>query len=167
VAKSAPAALARHAGQLPAATSPASRHSSGSAGAFLIVGCVLAGLVAGGAVALGSRRRRRPPSEDELIAELERALARTGRPVAASVTLAALEHRLHPSPQAEAYVRALRLARFRGGGEPPNAQQRRALRSQLAAGLGFAGALRALWALPPGWPVRKRASGRRFRGINS
>lgn len=111
--------------------------------------------------ALAWRRRRVPPS-DVLLLELERALNRSGRPLATGITLAGLEHRLRSSPEAAGYVRALRLARFGGGAEPPSAVQRRALRAHLRAGLGFPGALRALWALPPGWPPARRASRRRF-----
>ena len=65
------------------------------------------------------------------------------------MTLAALERRFRTSPQAAAYVRALRMARFSGDTELPSLGQRRALRAQLRAGLGLTGALRALWALPP------------------
>ncbi|HUA49768.1 MAG TPA: transglutaminase-like domain-containing protein [Solirubrobacteraceae bacterium] len=86
---------------------------------------------------------------DATLAELERALARSGRPISDGVTLAALERRFRTAPDAAAYVHALRMARFGAGAELPTLRQRRALRAQLRAGLGFAGALRALWALPP------------------
>jgi hypothetical protein len=86
---------------------------------------------------------------DGLLTELERALARSGRPISDGVTLAALERRFRTSPGAAAYVRTLRMARFGGEGTLPTLGQRRALRAQLRAGLGLAGALRALWALPP------------------
>ncbi|HEY2200410.1 MAG TPA: hypothetical protein VGH56_00875, partial [Solirubrobacteraceae bacterium] len=85
----------------------------------------------------------------DLLAELERALARTGRPLHDGMTLAALERRLHSAPDAEAYVRTLRLARYGAGASPPSAIQRRALRRELGRGLGFIGHVRALWALPP------------------
>jgi hypothetical protein len=85
----------------------------------------------------------------DLLAELERALARTGRPLQDGITLVALERRLHSAPDAEAYVRALRLSRYGGGAGSPNAAQRRALRRELGRGLGFIGRIRALWALPP------------------
>src|SRR6202035_3686858 len=93
--------------------------------------------------------RRTASGGGELLAELERALRRCGRPVADGVTLVALEQRLRSSPDAAAYVRAIRIERYGGAGDPPNATQRRALREQLALGLGPAGRLRALWALPP------------------
>ena len=60
-----------------------------------------------------------------------------------------LERRLHGSPDAEAYVRTLRVSRYGGGAGTPNAAQRRALRRELGRGLGFIGRIRALWALPP------------------
>jgi hypothetical protein len=89
---------------------------------------------------------------ERLVAELERAMRRTGRPVAEGVTLAALEQRFASSAQAAGYVRAVRLARYAGGGPEPTGQQRRALRLELAAGLGLLGRLRGLWALPPRLP---------------
>jgi hypothetical protein len=60
-----------------------------------------------------------------------------------------LERRLHGSPDAEAYVRMLRLSRYGGDAAMPSAAQRRALRRELGRGLGFIGRIRALWALPP------------------
>jgi hypothetical protein len=65
------------------------------------------------------------------------------------VTLAMLEKRFADSPAAVAYVRSLRLARYGAATEPPSGAQRRALRRQLAFGLGASGRVRALWALPP------------------
>jgi transglutaminase-like putative cysteine protease len=85
----------------------------------------------------------------DLLAELERALARTGRPLHDGITLVGLERRLHSSPEAEAYVRSLRLSRYGGAAATPNAAQRRALRRELGRGLGLIGRIRALWALPP------------------
>ncbi|MFN8176168.1 MAG: transglutaminase domain-containing protein [Solirubrobacteraceae bacterium] len=106
----------------------------------------LAGL-AGWALA---RRRRRPDGDrDPLLAELERALRRSGRPPATSTTLRALERRLAAAPQAAGYVAAVSARRYAGGGPPPTAAQRRALRDELGRGLGPLGRLRALWALPP------------------
>jgi transglutaminase-like putative cysteine protease len=121
-------------------------HGSSLAPVVLIVAGVLA-LIA--VLAFVAWRRLAPPGPDELLTELERALKRTGRPVVAGVTLAGLERRFRTSPEAAGYVRAIRTARFGEGGGQPTLRQRRALRSQLRAGLGFAGALRALWALPP------------------
>jgi hypothetical protein len=108
----------------------------------------LAVLLAAGAFAV--RTLMRPvPSSGQLVAELERALARSGRPLHAGVTLHALEQRFRTSPEAAGYVRALRLARFAGDVRLPRPAQRRALRAQLALGLGLAGRVRAWWALPP------------------
>jgi Transglutaminase-like superfamily len=111
---------------------------------------VLVGVVAGAAVGgllwwmLGAAR-----APEGLVDELERALTRTRRPLADGVTLVGLEHRMHASPAAEAYVRTLRLARYGGRPQVPTGAQRRALRRELARGLGPAGRLRAWYALPP------------------
>ena len=94
-------------------------------------------------------RRPQPSGDEELVAELERALARAGRPLADGVTLAVAGAPLALPPAAAAYVRALRLARYGGGSVAAHAAQRRALREQLRYGLGLSGRLRALWALPP------------------
>jgi hypothetical protein len=96
-------------------------------------------------------RAPREPTGDDLLAELERALARSGRPVADGTTLSELEHRFRIAPDAAAYVRSLRMARFGGSKQLPTLEQRRALRTQLRAGLGVGGILRGLWALPPRW----------------
>ena len=129
-------------------------HSGGSAAPFLLgtLGVLVALLV----LALLAWRRSGPLDADGLLAELERALARSGRPIADGVTLAALEHRFRTSPAAASYLRALRLSRFAGESALPTLGQRRALRAQLRSGLGLAGTLRALWALPPR-PRRRRA----------
>jgi transglutaminase-like putative cysteine protease len=126
-------------------------HHGGGGGSFPIW-IVLAGLaLAVAAVLLALRRRgdRGAPGGEELLAELERALRRCGRPVSDGVTLAALEHRFRTTPAAAEYVRAVRLQRYAGSAARPTHGQRRALRAALAAGLGATGWLRALWALPP------------------
>jgi hypothetical protein len=76
---------------------------------------------------------------------------RSGRTIPAGVTLAELERRFGTSPQAAAYIRAIRMARFGASPRLPTADERRALRAQLRAGLGIGGILRGLWALPPRW----------------
>lgn len=96
-------------------------------------------------------------STEDLVAELERALARIGRRLAPEDTLAGVEASLRGSPTASQYVSALRMARFGGGDQPPTTPQRRALRRQLGCGSGPLGRLRALWALPP--RRRHRATG--------
>lgn len=98
------------------------------------------------------------PTGDELVLELELALARSGRPLSGGVTLAALERRFRSSPAAAAYIREVRLSRFAGRAEPPSQRGRRALRANLSAGLGPVGRLRALWALPP--RIRRSPAGR-------
>jgi protein-glutamine gamma-glutamyltransferase len=141
-----------HAVRRPETAAPSSSggsgvHHGGSSPVALLVGLGVVALVLLGG--FSAWRRIAPPDPDTLLAELERALARSGRPVADGVTLAALERRLRTSPEAAGYVRALRLSRYGGEAELPSLDQRRALRGQLRAGLGVAGALRALWALPP------------------
>ncbi len=123
-------------------------HQAGSTSLWWLVGGVLI-LLALLALLVGRRLRGRHISRANLLAELERALARTGRPLQDGATLVGLEKRLHTAPDAEAYVRTLRLARYGGTTGRPSAQQRRALRRELGRGLGFIGRLRALWALPP------------------
>jgi transglutaminase-like putative cysteine protease len=115
---------------------------------------VLAGLVAAlllvSAVAyLVSHRRHARMTVDDRVAELERALRRSGRVPARRMTLAALEHRLRVEPDASAYVRALAAGRYGHGGAQPTRRQRAAVRRALADGLGLGGRLRAMWALPP------------------
>jgi len=117
-------------------------------------------LVGGGAALLGAfavgrfTRRRRHRDEpvtphDRAIAELEAALRRAGRPAPVGTTLRQLEVRLGASPEATAYLRALRAGRYAPAAPPPTAAQRRALRRALATGLGPLGRLRTWWALPP------------------
>jgi hypothetical protein len=112
-------------------------------GAVAVLGLLLA----------GARLALRPPDGPEAVkAELERALRRTGRPPDPATTLAQLERRFHDEPDAVAYVRALRLGRYGSGDAAVTARQRRALRAELARGLGLTGRVRALLALPPRWP---------------
>jgi transglutaminase-like putative cysteine protease len=102
-------------------------------------------------VALRWRRRSLGPAAalDRAITELEAALRRSGRPAAAGTTLAQLEQRLGGTPQAAAYLQALRAGRYAPTAPAPTPGGRRALRRELASGGGPAGRLRALWALPP------------------
>jgi protein-glutamine gamma-glutamyltransferase len=114
------------------------------------LGGAVALLVAWLVVALRRYRRRLtlPPLERAL-AELESALRRAGRPLETGTTLRQLEQRLGASADAAAYLRALSASRYGGTAVTPTPAQRRALRRALAQGLGPAGRLRALWALPP------------------
>lgn len=123
---------------------------AGGTSPWLIISAVIAALALGALAwrrLLGSRRAR--VSSEALVEELERALVRTRRPLVVGVTLAGLEERLHGSPAAAGYVRTLRLTRYRADAGVPTPAQRRALRMELARGLGVTGYARALWALPP------------------
>ena len=128
------------------ATTASHRAASGTSWWWLVPGIV--GLVVVLAWLL-QRLARLQVTRTDLLSELERALARTGRPLHDGITLAGLERRLHSAPDAEAYVRTLRLSRYGGDRGTPTAAQRRALRRELGRGLGFIGRVRALWALPP------------------
>jgi protein-glutamine gamma-glutamyltransferase len=159
-----------HATQLPTPSSARSTRPTRSSNplAVVLAGLAAIALAVAAAVTLALRRPR-ARADEELLAELERALTRSGRPIAAGTTLAGLEQRLHSSPEAAAYVRALRMARFGGAGGAggtPTPAQRRALRAHLADGLGLGGAVRALWALPPRWRIGARATRRGFRRLN-
>jgi transglutaminase-like putative cysteine protease len=132
-----------------ASSSPAAgthRTSSGGASPLLIIPAIVIVLLLAWVL---RGMLRASPDPDDLLSELERALARTGRPAGPGMTLAALEHRFRNSEGAAGYVRALRLVRYGGARLGPSARGRRALRVQLRQGLGFTGRLRALWALPP------------------
>ena len=142
----------------PSPTTAAAKHGGGTSIAVVIVPLVV--VLALVVVGLLFTRGPAEPSADDLLAELERALARSGRPVALGVTLAEIEHRFRIAPDAAAYVRALRLARYGGETALPTGDQRRALRAQLRAGLGLGGMFRGLWVLPPRW----RPPARRLRG---
>lgn len=144
-----PAAAPGHAGTRRPGT------ASGTIPWLLVPGLALAALI--GLLAISALAPE--PTAEQRLEELERALARTGRPVEAEVTLAALEQRFHDFPEAAGYIRALRLCRYAGSSAPAGRAGRRALREQLRHGLGVSGRLRALWALPPGrfsWPRRSR-----------
>ncbi|HWE14548.1 MAG TPA: transglutaminase domain-containing protein [Solirubrobacteraceae bacterium] len=110
---------------------------------------VLAALVAGAVAGALGWMLRVPRAREGLVDELERALTRTRRPLAGGATLVTLERHLRASPGAEAYVRTVRMARYGGGLRGPTAAERRALRRELARGLGPMGRLRAWRALPP------------------
>ena len=132
----------------PTPTTPGATHASSGTGPNVLL--IVAGIAAVALLAaIIWRLVRRTPEQHDLLAELERAMARTGRPLAGGVTLVALEHRFRDSPGAVDYLRALRLRRYGGGGPAPTRRGRRALRAELRSGLGVSGRLRALWALPP------------------
>jgi transglutaminase-like putative cysteine protease len=98
------------------------------------------------------RRRRAPAAPDDhgagALAELLRALRRSGRPPSPQTTLETLAAR-YRGTAAEGYVRALTAARYGYGEGRPTPAQRAALRRELGAGSGVRGRARAWWALPP------------------
>ena len=115
---------------------------------------MLAGLLAAGAFAFAIVRRRRRgafDADDEgagALAELRRALRRTGRSPSPHTTLETLAARYRDTA-AEGYLRTLTAARYGYGAGRPTPAQRAALRRMLASGRGVRGTLRAWWALPP------------------
>jgi hypothetical protein len=123
----------------------------GAAGKWLaILGAVLgAGALGFGVLVWRARRGGGYLDPERAIAELQRALRRTGRDAPVGTTLAQLERQLNLSSDAAGYVRALRAGRYAPAAARPSKEQRRALRRDLADGLGPAGRLRVLWALPP------------------
>jgi hypothetical protein len=136
---------------------PAARRGRGSGGhgapwwrnALVLAPALLLLLAAiGVGAALRAERRRHPPTAPEL-AELERALRRTGRDSRPPTTLRDLERILGPDPRAAGYLRAIGAGRYGGNGHVPTEEERRALRRALGDGLGVRGRIRALWALPP------------------
>jgi transglutaminase-like putative cysteine protease len=114
--------------------------------AIAAVGLLALALV--GVLVLAVRRSRRERSDDEEIAELRRALERSGRAPQPHLTLEALAQRF-AGTLAEGYARRLAAARYGYGADRPSRAQRAGLRRELAAGLGLRGHLRAWWALPP------------------
>jgi protein-glutamine gamma-glutamyltransferase len=112
-----------------------------------IVGGVVAALVLLALAGLAFTRRAGRGAAP--LPELERALRRTRRAPGPGATLQALEAAFARSPDAAAYVRALREQRYGGRGGEPTLAQRRGLRSELGRGGGLIGRLRAWWALPP------------------
>ncbi len=125
---------------------PTTSHGGSDLALWLPLAVAVLLLAAAGLTAL---RLAAPVGTEQLVAELERAHVRCRRPLTGGATLAALEHRLRSRPEAAGYVRVLRLARFAGTESLPGPGARRALRRELAAGLGIAGWLRSWWALPP------------------
>jgi len=125
--------------------------SPSSAPRIVLAIAVVALLLAAGVFWRRVRRRdaEQPRSEDPEIAELERALWRTGRDLPPALTLAQLEGRLGATEEAQGYLRSLSARRYGPGGPAPSAAERSGLRRELAAGLGRLGRLRAVWALPP------------------
>jgi hypothetical protein len=125
-------------------------HAATGPSDWALAGIAVGALALGLLVWLGWSVTRPAGSTEQLIAELERALARTGRPLSSGVTLAGLEDRYRFTPQVAGYMRTLRMSRYGGRADAsPDRAQRRALRHELGLGLGPLGRLRALRALPP------------------
>lgn len=141
----------------------------GDATGWYALAAVVLALALAGWLASWRRARRLAATGDPEVAELRLALRRSGRVTADDLTLARVERMLAGSDGALGYVKALRIARY--GADPaaaPTPGQRRALRRELAAGLGLGGRLRALWALPPRFAeVREALRPRRRRSYNS
>ena len=137
------------------AAAPATPARDDGPSTLAVVAIGLGALSAGGViVALLARRRRRrrggagdAGTEGDL-AELHRALRRSGRTPPPQMTLGALALRLDGTP-ARDYVQTLADARYGYGDRRPTGAQRAALRRELGAGLGLPGRVRAWWALPP------------------
>ena len=133
---------------------------AGGPSAAVVAGAVIAALLlATAAVLLVRRGRRRRTAADGAaadteLAELLRALQRSGRPPPPQLTLAALADRYAGTP-AQDYVHTVAAARYGYGAAGPTRAERGALRRELGAGLGGRGRLRAWWALPPR-PTRRR-----------
>jgi transglutaminase-like putative cysteine protease len=125
------------------ATRPRKRRWRRGAGRWLAIVGGLLGIGASGFGVLVWRARRGGGYLDpeRAIAELQRALRRTGRDAPVGTTLAQLEQRLNLSSDAAGYVRALRAGRYAPAASRPSKEQRRALRRDLADGLGPAGRL--------------------------
>jgi protein-glutamine gamma-glutamyltransferase len=116
----------------------------------LTLGGLGVALAAAAAVVIVRRRRRHATlGPDAAVAELERALRRSGRRPAGGLTLRRLEESLRSAPDAAEYVRSVRSARYGFGARAPSRHQRRALRRELSSGLGLRGRVRGFWALPP------------------
>ncbi len=123
---------------------------------LIALGALAALLLAGAAIVLRRGRLPGEPIAPEL-AELQRALHRSGRTPSPRTTLTQLESVLGGSAAARGYLGAVRAQRFGSDGDGPTPEQRRALRRELASGLGLRGLLRAWWALPPMRPRRRDA----------
>ena len=134
----------------------ADQGGSGTAVLLAVALLLAGGLVAAAWTVVRRGRLPGPPLSPELF-DLQRALHRSGRTPPARTTLRRLEETLGGTPAARGYLRALRSERYAGAGAGPTDAQRRALREELAAGLGLRGRARALWALPPRLRRRRRA----------
>jgi protein-glutamine gamma-glutamyltransferase len=132
-------------------------HGAGHGGLGDVAAVVVLGIAAvilAALMIIGLRRwwRQVPATPAQLTEELELAFRRSGLPLPGGSTLDVLERRLGDSPDAAAYVAALRQARFATAGPPPSAAGRAAARRRLARELGrrqLVARLRLLLAIPP------------------
>ena len=106
--------------------------------------------LAGAALWLTRRHRRRVAAGWGPVAELERALARARRAPGPAATLSTIEAVFARAPAAAGYVRALREQRYAGRAgraeRPPGAAR---CAPSWPAAAASRGRLRAWWALPP------------------
>jgi transglutaminase-like putative cysteine protease len=103
------------------------------------------------------RRRKAPPSIDAALAELQAALAGTGRTPQPDLTLHVMLRRFRNTP-AEPYLRTLQAARYGGADVTPTPAMRSALRRELTLGLGPHARLGAWRAIPPVAPRPSRSA---------
>jgi protein-glutamine gamma-glutamyltransferase len=139
--------------------------SGGGLGPALLAALlVLAALAAAAALALAAlvavraiRFRSLPAAAaaEAQARELEQALPRLGFPIPEGATLLELERRLGNRRGIAHYLAGLRDSRYRPGGRPPDAHERRQLRTELSADRGIVRRLRALLAIPPGAPAER------------
>ncbi len=152
-------------------SSPSSRAAGGSSGggADWLPAAGVAGLVtllaALAAALVALARRRRPLEGPELaeaqIAELRRALAAMGRPIAAGLTLRRLERDSATLGRTGLADYAAKLGAYRYGDRaaPPGPAERRRMRQELPRRRSPWRALRALRAVPPLGPRPVTGSG--------
>jgi len=150
-AESSSAAPGAAAQREPSASAASASKRGGVPWPAVAIGVASLALVALAALLVARARRRRcSGGEDRWLADLRRALRRSGRAAHPDVTLAALARGFAGTP-AEGYVRELAAVRYGYGYamRAPTRAQRAGLRRELARGLGAGGRVRAWWALPP------------------
>jgi protein-glutamine gamma-glutamyltransferase len=146
-------------------SAPAGSGSSGSVPWLVPVTIGLLALGGVGAMAARALRNRRLTAVALIQAqlrELDAALRRLRSRPPGGTTLLALERRLAvvAGPASASYAAKLRAARYAAGRDsPPTPGERRAVRRELASGLGLRGRLRGLLAMPPGGPAGWREFG--------
>ena len=150
-----------------ASTPRAPAEASGGGGWLVFAGLAglgaLLAILGAGLVALARRRHslEGPELAEAQVAELRRALAAMGRPMAAGLTLRRLERDSAALGRTGLADYATKLCAYRFGARPapPGAAERRRMRRELARRGGPWRALRALRAVPPLGPRPATASG--------